>query len=148
VIWLVRIPILVFALLLANVVATFEREQFLNRFELDLSALLELGLHGSGTVIWLIAIAVSMLAFVPAVIAVVLADRRQIKSLTQYAVGGAGINIASYYAFKAIMALTIGFLDSPRPLLEVLCMGGGGALAGAIYWMVVGRPYRRMAATA
>jgi hypothetical protein len=147
-IWLARIPALILVLLIANLAAAFKWAEFQGDVRLDLSDLLELGIHGVGTVIWFIAISVSVLAFVPAVIAVIVAQRRQIGSLWTFAYAGAAINSGAYYILKGIVIWTLGPGAFPHPVLELLCMAGAGLLAGVVYWLLAGRTPVRAATTA
>jgi hypothetical protein len=146
-IWLARIPALIFVLLIANLAAAFKWAEFQGDVRLDLSDLLEFG-HGVGTIIWLIAISVSVLAFVPAVIAVIVAQRRQIRSLWAFAYAGAAINSGAYYIVKGIVIWTLGPGAFPHPVVELLCMAGAGLLAGVVYWLLAGRTPVRAATTA
>ena len=146
-IWLVRIPVLVVAILVANLAAAFKWEEFTSGSKLVLSDLLQLGFHGNGTIIWLVAIPVSALAFVPAVIAIVVAERRQMRSWWQFALGGASINASAYYVLKALVVWSWGPGPVPDPVSEFLCMAAGGALAGALYWATAGRKARRAPTT-
>jgi hypothetical protein len=147
-IWLARIPALIVVLLIANVAAAVKWQEFQSDSKLDWSELLELGIHGAGTVIWFVAIGVSALAFVPAVIAVVFAHRRQVGSLWSFAYAGAAINLSAYYILKGIVIWTLGPGVYPHPVLELLCMAGAGLFAGIIYWLLVGRQFARAATTA
>jgi hypothetical protein len=147
-IWLARIPALVVVILFANLAAAFKWQEFTSRSKMSLSDLLELGLHGAGTIIWLVAIPVSALAFVPAVIAIVAAERRRMWSWWQFALGGASINASAYYVLKMLVVWSWGPGPVPDPVSELLCMAGGGALGGAIYWALAGRKPRGLPTTA
>jgi hypothetical protein len=147
-IWLGRVLALIIVLLIANLAAAFKWQEFQSDIKLDWSELLELGFHGAGTVIWFIAIGVSALAFLPAVIAVIVAQRRQIASPWTFAYAGAAINSGAYYILKAIVMWTLGPGVYPHPVLEFLCMAGAGLLAGVVYWLLAGRKPRRAPTTA
>ena len=146
-IWLARIPALLVVLLIANLAAAFKWAKFRGDSELDLSVFLEFG-HGVGTIIWFIAISVSALAFVLAMIALVFAHWRQIGSLWTFAYAGAAINSGAYYILKGIVMWTLGPAAYPHPALEFLCMAGAGLFAGIVYWLLAGRKLARTATTA
>jgi hypothetical protein len=146
-IWLVRIPALIVVLLIANLAAALAWAGLKEDFKLDWIAF-------DGIVIWFIsifAISVSVLAFVPAVIAVIVAQRRQITSPAMYAYAGAAINAGAYYVLKGIVMWTLGpdsGLSYPHPVLELLCTAGAGLFVGVVYWLLAGRKRARTATTA
>ena len=146
-IWLARIPALIVVLLVANLAAAFKWAEFRGDSELDWRVFFEFG-HGIGTIIWFVAISVSVLAFVPAMIAVILAHRRRIGSFWMFAYAGAAINSGAYYILKGIVMWTFGPVAYPHPVPELLCMAGAGLFAGVVYWLLAGRKLARTATTA
>ena len=138
-IWLVRIPVLALTILIANVAAAFKWAELTADTRLNLSDLFELGMDGAGTIIWLLAIPLSVIAFVLAVIAVIFAHRRKITSLWMFAYTGAAINSGAYYLLKGIAIWTMGPAPFPHPVAELLCMAGAGLFAGVVYWALAGR---------
>ena len=146
-IWLARMSALAVLLLIGNLAAAFKWAEFRGDLELEWSVFLEFG-HGIGTIIWFIAVSVSVLAFVPAMIAVILAHRRQTGSLWTFAYAGAAINSGAYYVLKVIVMWTLGPVAYPHPVPELLCMAGAGLFAGVVYWLLAGRKLARRMTTA
>ncbi len=147
-IWLARIPALALTILIGNLAAAFKWAEFHGDIRLDWSAPFDIGMHGAGTMIWVVAIPVSALAFVPAVLAVIFAHRRQIRSLWAFAYAGAAINSGAYYILKGLVVWGLGLAVQVHPVAEFLCMAGAGLFAGVVYWLLAGRKLARAATTA
>jgi len=80
---------------------------------------------------------VSGIAFLPALIMVLVTEAFSIRSLLFYAMGGALFGLGVYLAFTPFDPSSMSFSGVERRELEV--MTGAGIVAGLVYWAIAGR---------
>jgi hypothetical protein len=77
-------------------------------------------------------------AFVPAVIAIVIAEMFDIRSIFYYAIGGGLIGLLAYYTADISLALE-NTTDIPPVGFGMQLVAASGIIGGFVYWLLAGR---------
>jgi len=81
---------------------------------------------------------VGAVAFLPALVVIVIAEAARLRSLLYYGVGGALVGLASYYGSD--ISVRLENTTDVAPVANALqLVAAAGIIGGLVYWMVAGR---------